>query len=164
MNGFAGWLPWIRWTTVKITPLDTRCAASLAALHARAFARPWSAVEFEGLLSERNVFADGLFVRHDREPDGFVLSRQAADEAEILSTALTPAVRGRGYARQLLAHHLEQLSRIGVRTVHLEVDEGNAPALALYRHFGFREAGRRLSYYTKPDGSRAGALILSLAL
>jgi [ribosomal protein S18]-alanine N-acetyltransferase len=64
----------------------------------------------------------------------------------------------------LLAAHLQMLSQAGVRTVHLEVEEGNAPALALYHGLGFREAGRRPAYYAKADGSRACALILSLAL
>lgn len=165
MFWLGSWLDWMRPPGfVRIAALDASHAARLAALHERAFARPWSTVEFETLLAERNVFADGLFIRHDREPDGFVLSRVAADEAEVLSVALTPVVRGRGHARALLAHHFEQLSRAGVRTVHLEVEESNAPALALYRRLGFREVGRRPAYFAKRDGSRACALILSLAL
>ena len=164
MNGFAAWLPWTRCTPARIAPLDTRCAARLAALHGNAFARAWSALDFERLLAESNVLADGLFIGRGCEPDGFILSRRAADEAEILSVALVPQARGRGLARPLLAEHLQHLSRQGVRAVHLEVEQGNAPALALYRRFGFREVGRRPAYYVKLDGSRACALILSLAL
>jgi len=136
----------------------------LAALHGGAFGRGWTILDFERLLAEANVQADGLFLERRREPDGFVLSRRAADEAEILSIALSAHARGRGYARSLLAAHLQRLSQAGVRTVHLEVEEGNAPALALYHGLGFREAGRRPAYYAKADGSRACALILSLAL
>ena len=164
MNVFAAWLPWTRWTPARIAPLDARCAARLAALHGSAFARAWSALDFERLLAESNVLADGLFIGRGGEPDGFILSRRAADEAEVLSVALAPQARGRGHAGQLLAEHLRQLSRQGVRAVHLEVEEGNTPALALYRRFGFREVGRRPAYYAKPDGSRACALILGLAL
>lgn len=165
MTGLADWLPWTRRRTpARIAPLDSRCAARLAALHGAAFAQPWSALDFERLLAESNVIADGLFLGRDREPDGFVLSRKAADEAEILSVALASEAQGQGHARQLLAEHMQNLSRAGVRTVHLEVDEGNAPALALYRHLGFREVGRRPAYYVKRDGSRACALMLSLEL
>jgi [ribosomal protein S18]-alanine N-acetyltransferase len=164
MSGIASWLPWPRAMSVRIEPLETRHAARLAALHGGAFGRGWTILDFERLLAEANVQADGLFLERRREPDGFVLSRRAADEAEILSIALSAPVRGRGYARSLLTARVQTLSQAGVRTVHLEVEEGNAPALALYHGLGFREAGRRPAYYAKADGSRACALILSLAL
>jgi ribosomal-protein-alanine N-acetyltransferase len=44
------------------------------------------------------------------------------------------------------------------------VEDGNEPALALYRRLGFQSVGRRDGYYLRPDGSRAGALSMSLAL
>jgi [ribosomal protein S18]-alanine N-acetyltransferase len=147
-----------------VAPLETRHAARLAELHGQAFARPWEAHEFERCLAERNVLADGVFLGSGREPVGFVLSRRVADEAEILSVVMGPEARGRGHARALLACHLDALGRRGVRTVHLEVEEGNEPALALYRRHGFREAGRRPGYYAKPDGGRATAVIMSRTL
>ena len=48
--------------SLRIAPLDTGHAARLAAIHAARFARPWSALEFERLLAERDVLADGLFL------------------------------------------------------------------------------------------------------
>ena len=86
------------------------------------------------------------------------------DEAELLTIALSPAARGHGHGRMLLDGHLAALAREGVRVVHLEVADDNAAALALYRHRGFREVGRRPSYYPKPDGGRAAALAMSAAL
>lgn len=150
--------------TPRVEPLETHHAAALAAIHARAFARPWDELELERLLADRAVLADGLFVGRDREPAGFVLSRRVLDEAEILTVALRPDLRGQGCARGLLRRHLETLATAGVRTVHLEVEEGNAPALALYRRAGFQETGRRAGYYPKPDGTRAAALIMTSAL
>ncbi|NBJ09365.1 GNAT family N-acetyltransferase [Microvirga arsenatis] len=147
-----------------VQPVGTEAAARLAAIHASAFPRPWSTLDFERLLSERGVMADGLFVGRSGKPSGFVLSRIVLDEAEIITVAMAAEARGKGHARPLLAHHLEALSRRGVARVHLEVEEGNAPALALYRRLGFGETGRRAGYYHKADGTKATALTMALAL
>jgi ribosomal-protein-alanine N-acetyltransferase len=154
-------LDWLRGSSPvgHIAPVDTEHAARLAAIHAGAFARPWDTHEFERLLADRAVIADGLFLG-GRDPAGFVLSRTVLDEAEILTVAIAAGLRGRGYSRPLLATHLDALARSGIRLVHLEVEEGNAPALALYRRLGFEEVGRREGYYRKPDGSRVAALTM----
>jgi ribosomal-protein-alanine N-acetyltransferase len=155
---------WFRRTIplAHVAPLATDHAANLAAIHASAFARAWDAHEFERLLADRAVVADGLFV--GRQPLGFALSRIVLDEAEILTVAITPEARGRGSSRPLLASHLDALARVGVRLVHLEVEEENAPALAVYRRLGFQNAGRREGYYRKADGSTAAALTMNLRL
>ena len=139
-------------------------AARLSAIHAAGFARPWGTFEFEQLLADRSILADGLFLGRSEIPSGFIVSRVVADEAEILTVAMAPEARGQGHARPLLVQHLDELARLGVRVVHLEVEEGNAPALALYRRLGFRQVGRREGYYTKPDGSRVAALTMSVGL
>ena len=72
--------------------------------------------------------------------------------------------RGRGLSRRLLTGHLDGLAATGVLRVHLEVEEGNAPALALYDRLGFRQCGVRPGYYARPDGTRAAALSMSRIL
>ena len=108
--------------------------------------------------------ADGLFLGRATKPSGFVLSRIVLDEAEIITVAIAPEARGKGHARALLTHHLDALSRRGVARVHLEVEEGNGPAIALYRRAGFRETGQREGYYHKADGTKASALTMALDL
>jgi [ribosomal protein S18]-alanine N-acetyltransferase len=127
----------------RIEAVGTEAAARLAAIHASAFARAWSTLDFERLLSERGVVADGLFLGRATKPAGFTLSRIVLDEAEIITVAIALEARGKGHARPLLFHHLDALSRRGVSRVHLEVEEGNAPAIALYRRLRFRDIGRR---------------------
>jgi [ribosomal protein S18]-alanine N-acetyltransferase len=148
----------------RVEAIGTEAAARLAAIHASAFARAWSTLDFERLLGERGAVADGLFLGRATKPAGFVLSRIVLDEAEIVTIALAPEARGKGHARPLLTHHMDQLSRQGVRTVHLEVEEGNPPAVALYRRLRFRDIGRREGYYLKADGTRIAALTMALDL
>jgi ribosomal-protein-alanine N-acetyltransferase len=146
---------------VRVGSLGPHDARRLSDIHGSAFARPWGTDEFEAFLTERNIVAQGLFLGRAREPDGFVVSRRVLDEAEILSVALARTARGRGYSRILLAHHLDSLAEIGVAHVHLEVEEGNGPAIALYRGHGFVESGRRPDYYLRPNGTRAAALSMT---
>ena len=141
-----------------LAPADPRDAPALAALHAASFNRGWSEQEFEQLLTDRNVMADRA--ASGRTSVGFILSRRAADEAEILSVAVARAWRGRGLARRLLDLHLRRLAGLGLRTVFLEVDESNAPARRLYARAGFGEVGRRPGYYAGNGGNATAALVL----
>lgn len=131
-----------------------RDVAAIAALHAASFQRGWGEDEIHRLLIDRAVVAHRATI--GRTLVGFILSRLAADEAEILSVAIAPAWRGRGLARPLLDLHLRRLAGLGARAVFLEVDEHNAPACRLYRRAGFAEVGRRQGYYD--SGSAALAL------
>jgi ribosomal-protein-alanine N-acetyltransferase len=131
-----------------------RDATAIAALHAASFQRGWGEDEFHRLLIDRAVVAHRAMI--GRTMVGFILSRTAAGEAEILSVAIAPAWRGRGFARPLLDLHLRRLAGLGVRAVFLEVDEHNEPACRLYRNAGFSEVGVRKGYYQEG----ASALVL----
>jgi ribosomal-protein-alanine N-acetyltransferase len=139
----------------EATPRD---AAAIAALHAVSFRQGWSDGEFERLLLERNIVAHRAMT--GRALHGFILSRLAAGEAEILSVAVSSARRGRGLARALLNLHLRRLAGLGASAVFLEVDEDNEPARRLYQRAGFHEVGRRPGYYQQGRERAATALVL----
>lgn len=141
----------------KVLPAATPDADAVAALHAASFRRGWSTEEFERLLIESNVVADRAMA--GRRLAGFVISRTAAGEAEILSVAVAARDRGRGLARKLLDVHLGRLAGYGIGSVFLEVEEGNVPARRLYAGLRFAQVGRRERYYTDAGGTGA-ALVL----
>jgi ribosomal-protein-alanine N-acetyltransferase len=141
-----------------LSEASARDAAAFAPLHAAAFRRGWSEDEVERLLLDPRVIAHRA--THGRELAGFILSRMAADEAEILSVAVAPRRRGRGIARSLLDLHMRRLAGLGVRALFLEVEETNEPARRLYRRAGFREVGRRPGYYPQSGSSARAALVL----
>lgn len=124
----------------------------MAAIHGSAFAPPdaWSRNVFSLQLGLHNVF--GLL-----HPDGgMILMRLAADEAEVLTIAVSPAVRRRGIASALLAEATTQAAAAGAAAIFLEVSVANIAAMRLYTAAGFHEVGQRRHYYS--DG--ADALVL----
>ena len=132
-------------------------AERLAGLHAAAFPAPWDAAALADLLTQAGVFAV-------EQPDGFILLRTVADEAEILTLAVHPKARRRGLGARLVREGVAGAAAQGATRLFLEVADDNAAALALYARAGFSEAGRRPGYYARPDGGRQDALILALNL
>jgi ribosomal protein S18 acetylase RimI-like enzyme len=57
---------------------------------------------------------------------------------------LTPEARGRGWGRLVIDFALSEAARLGIRTLHLEVEAHNDRAQALYRSAGFEDTGQRL--------------------
>jgi ribosomal-protein-alanine N-acetyltransferase len=129
--------------------------AHLAALHAEAFEAPWDEASLSALLASPGVFSV-------EEPDGFILIRVVADEAEILTLAVRPSARRAGLGGRLVDAAVVRAAALGAERMFLEVAEGNAAARALYARTGFAGAGRRRGYYARADGSREDALILAL--
>jgi [ribosomal protein S18]-alanine N-acetyltransferase len=133
-------------------------AAPIAQLHGTAFQRGWSQQEIEAMLIDRSINAH--VARIGQHFAGFVMSRMAAGEAEILTIAVEARFRGRDIAGSLLRYHLGRLAAFGTKTVFLEVEDGNAPALRLYNRAGFVEIARREGYYPRRAEKPVDALVL----
>lgn len=147
-----------------VRPIGAEYAADCARLYAPAFAHPWSEAEFEYLLTSHTGIAHGSLDPTGRRLLGFVLSRKAADEAEILTLVVDPSSRRRGLGRALIGTHLGYLGSLGTKALFLEVEEENAAARGLYACYDFREVGRRTGYYNRADGNKATALTLKRAI
>lgn len=115
----------------------------LAGLHRLGFPahpRPWSGPEIRDLLDSPLNF---LLER----PAGFLIGRTIADEAELLTLAVSPQARRQGIGRGLLAEFHDMARQRGATEAFLEVASDNAPARALYLGRGWAEAGQRRNYY-----------------
>ncbi len=129
---------------------------AMEAIHAAAFAArdAWSRDVFSLQLTMPGIVA---LLYPSR---GLVVARVAADEAEILTLAVTPSARRSGVATRLLSEAAHQVAAMGACALFLEVSVRNTPARALYARAGFMEKGRRAHYYS----DRSDALVLRLDL
>lgn len=135
----------------------------IVALHGRSFETPWGLKAFGELLG-----MSGTFLQVAREAPassimGFILTRIAADEAEIITIAVDPAQRGRGIGAALVTSAAAEAKAFGASSLILEVAEDNAAAIRLYERLGFDVIGRRPAYYER-EGGRVAAHIMALAL
>ena len=113
---------------------------------------PWSremvAAEFSGLNPSRYYIA---------EEDGKIAAYAGIwllpPEGYITNVAVHPEARRKGLGSQILQKLVEEGLLEGVTDITLEVRVSNAPAIALYKSFGFEEAGIRPRYYQ--DGEDA---------
>lgn len=147
---------------VNIQTCGREAAAVLAALHADAFAAQtdelWNEKSLRDLLAMPGALA--LLALRGDAPVGFILLRQAADEAEIITLAVQPQQRRHGVARRLLSVGLDKMTGRGARHCFLEVADDNAAARALYAAAGFAEVGRRSGYYRDAAGQPRDAVLM----
>ena len=145
----------------SIVHAGQEAAELLSRLHGEVFDDGWSAASFNALLGSPGT--EAIIALDGAEPLGFLVTRNAADEAEVISIGTRPFVQRRGVARLLLARQLKTLAANGLRNIFLEVATSNLAAQKLYASFGFREAGRRKGYY-KRDSGMEDAIILRCEL
>ncbi len=134
------------------------------------FTSPWPFEAFERQLSgpgflvavdEERGDSDGTI---DSAPViGFIVADLVPNHGQplghIKDLAVHPEYRGDGVGTALLRRGLTVLSGQSVRSVKLEVREGNAGARRLYSRFGFQPLRRVPQYYD--DGEDALVMIRS---
>ncbi len=146
-----------RYPIRSATPADL---AGLALLEEASFSDPWTSTMIADALAARGAVALVAAGAGERIV-GSVLGRRVADEAEILTIAVDPALRGEGLGRRLLAEAVARLAAAGATTVWLEVRPSNLAARRMYQAAGFVATGVRRGYYRRPTED---ALILSLRI
>ncbi len=139
-----------------IAPLAREDVPELAKIERECFSDPWSE---DALLYEvDNGSAEFLCAKLNGHVAGYIGLHHVLDEGYIANIAVTGAFRRMGVASALLDSILETAGRLGLAFLSLEVRVSNAPAQALYRKYGFAQAGLRRGYYEHP---KEDALIMT---
>lgn len=151
----------------EIVPIQTADAVIAADIHAAAFAGPrsarsWSDGEFLSLISQQSVFgflACAAGTARDAA-NGFVLAREAAGEAEILTIGVRKGRQRAGLGWRLMQAATREAVQRGAEELFLEVDEVNVPAIELYKKLGFAKVGERRAYYAHAGSENSTALVM----
>lgn len=125
--------------------------------------RRWPNNSIASCLHQRfvTVIFAGMDTLSDDPPTGFLVWRQIADEAEIISLGVTPSTQRGGIARYLLRELETQCRAKRLRRILLDVAATNIAALALYRGAGYQAIAERKTYYR--DGTNALVMALGLS-
>lgn len=154
-----------RQTDYDVVAMEPAHCLQAAEIHAAGFSRAWNGEEIETLLDQGNVHGFVAFASGEKgQVAGFVLTRFAADEAEVLTIAVRNRHRNRGVGWRLMLAAIGRMRDCGAERLFLEVDETNAPAIALYKRLGFIKVAERRAYYSHEDGGRSAALVMRLDL
>jgi ribosomal-protein-alanine N-acetyltransferase len=106
----------------------------------------YSRAELRGFL--RLPTLEGALAEIGGKLAGFVISYRApGNVGHVITLDVAAGLRRSGVGRALLAEAMARLARRNVRRYRLEVDAANAPAIAFYESFGFRESRRLPDYY-----------------
>jgi len=137
----------------RMTPADIAAVAELEGL---SFDLPWPPeVFFEELASATRTYFVSEWEGRITAYGGIML---VAGEAHVMTIAVTPDHRRRGEGTRMLLTLVDAAVERGASALTLEVAVSNVGAIALYRRFGFEEAGRRHEYYGRED-----ALVMTVA-
>ena len=123
----------------------------------RSFPTPWSEEIWRQELT--GPFGLYLVLEEGNNLSGHIGLKLISGEAHVVTLAVRPERRRRGFARALIEAALGDPVSAGARYLHLEVRPSNVAARVLYRSLGFDETGVRPRYYGEED-----ALLMTLDL
>ena len=145
---------------LRFRPMDEFDIPAVVALERSSQFSPWTEGNFRDALAAGNLCVVGIW---DNVLTAMAVLQMAAGEAELLTMAVIPPLRRRGFGRQVLVELILRASAYGAEAIWLEVRASNAAATSLYRSAGFVEIGWRKDYYQTPVG-REDAMMMRLAL
>jgi [ribosomal protein S18]-alanine N-acetyltransferase len=115
----------------------------------RSLPKPWSEAIWREELS--SPFGLYLVLEESGVVSGHIGVKLIFDEAHVMTLAVRPERRRRGFARTLVEAALAAPASTSASRVYLEVRPSNVAARALYGSLGFTEIGVRPRYYGDED-------------
>lgn len=118
----------------------------------------WNYEIFKEEIANNN--SNYLVLRYDNEIVCFGGFKKILDEADIMNIVTKKTKRNMGFAKLILNELINIAKEYNLKTVTLEVNESNLPAIHLYETFEFKKVGLRKNYYN----SNSNAILMTLNL
>lgn len=109
----------------------------------------WNFEIFKEELANTNSMY--LVLKYENEIVSFGGIKIILDEANIMNIVTKKDKRNQGFAKFLLNELITMAKEQNCKTITLEVNENNLPAIKLYKDFKFKEIGKRKNYYKNGD-------------
>jgi len=148
-----------RYTLRLMTPADLE---EVLPIERASFTMPWTRDQFEREIENPISYPYTVYVEGDEgEPrlGAYIIFWIVYGEAHILDIAVSPGLRRRGLGTWLFEQVMDMFREAYIKGAFLEVRKSNAPAIRLYKKFGFHESYERKRYYGDED-----ALVMTLEL
>ena len=146
--------------SINIRYMDLDDVDAVHGLEMKCFTTPWSKESFIQELTVNNL-AKYMVLELDGQIVAYGGMWIIVDEAHITNIAVDPDRRRLGLGKKLVEGMIDEIIKMSMENVTLEVRDSNIAARALYSGFGFADAGRRPNYYTEP---KEDAIIMWLRL
>ncbi len=95
-----------------------------------------------------NTFTHNIVIFNNNKILGFVIYSEIYENCEIIDVFVKEKYRKNGYASKMLSEVIEKNKN---RSITLEVNSTNVPALELYNKLGFEKVAIRKGYYNGVD-------------
>lgn len=92
-----------------------------------------------------------LVARDNSNIVGFAGIKLVIPDGDIMNIVVKKDFRKKGLGSLLLKNLIDLAKSLGVKTIFLEVDDKNFPAISLYNKFGFKNISKRKNYYKEND-------------
>lgn len=92
-----------------------------------------------------------IIAKENNQVVGFAGIMTCLDEATLNNIVVKKSCRGRGIGGELLDSLIDLCSELKMKTLTLEVNVSNLPAIKLYEKFGFKNCGLRKNYYNNSN-------------
>lgn len=143
----------------SVSPMTEADIPQIAELEKQCFSEPWSENSLKEELTNETA---RFYVIHSGEKLlGYIGANNICGEVYITNVAVNKEFRFQGLGKKLVNHLVKQAEAENALFVTLEVRESNENAIRLYEKCGFKRAGERKNFYSKPTEN---ALIYTLTL
>ena len=144
---------------ILIETISKNDVPRVAEIEKECFSVPFTEVDILSYME--NTIWHFLVAKSGDEVIGYISFTVILDECQIVNVAVDPSARKIGVGSLLLSHFLDYVKSKGASSIYLEVRESNAPAIGLYKKFGFGEIGISKNHYSKPTEN---AILMNLEL